>query len=84
VVATVSDRILATLESRLLAFTPTVVSRSAWRPSSPTDGSGVLADVVGIYTWRTGTAALWITSVEDTAASTYDLHATHSKINIIM
>jgi hypothetical protein len=74
------------LWSRLLASAPIVVSSSAWRPSSPIDGSGLLADdaIVGISTWRAGAAALWIASVEDTTASTYDFHATHYKTNIIM
>jgi hypothetical protein len=63
---------------------PTPVSRSAWSHSSPTDGSGelVVADAVGISTWRAGAPTLWITSVEDIAASTYDFHATHSKTSI--
>jgi hypothetical protein len=39
---------------------------------------------VGISTWRAGAAALWIASVEDNAASTYDLHPTHGKTNVIM
>jgi hypothetical protein len=34
--------------------------------------------------WRTGAAALWIASIEDTATSTYDFHATHCKTNVIM
>jgi hypothetical protein len=85
-VATTSGRILAAFKSRLLASAPLAVSRSAWMPSSPTDGSRVLANAhaVGISTWRVGFAALWITSVEDTTASTYDFHATHGKTNIIM
>jgi hypothetical protein len=33
---------------------------------------------------RAGTVALCIASVEDIAVSTYDFHATHSKINLIM
>jgi hypothetical protein len=47
------------LQARLLASAPIVVSRSAWRPSSPTDGSGLLAATaaVGISTWRAGVAA---------------------------
>jgi hypothetical protein len=58
--------------------------------SSPIDGSGLLAAAdMGISTWRVGIAAavgistwvgaatLWITSIEDIAASTYDFHATH-------
>jgi hypothetical protein len=53
---------------------------------SPVDGLRVLADAdtVGISTWRPDAAALWITSVEDTAASTYDFHTTHGKTNLIM
>jgi hypothetical protein len=84
--ATTSGKILATFGSRLLTSTPTAISRSAWRHSSPTDGSGVLADAdtVGIYICRAGAAALWIASVEDTAASTCDFHAIHGKINVIM
>jgi hypothetical protein len=39
---------------------------------------------VGISTWRIGTATLWIASVEDNAASTYDFHTTHNKTNVIM
>jgi hypothetical protein len=31
---------------------------------------------VGISTWRACAAALWLASVEVTAASTYDFHAT--------
>jgi hypothetical protein len=52
----------------------------------PIDGSGLLADaaVVGISTWRAGAATLWIASIEDTATSTYDFHATHGKTNVIM
>jgi hypothetical protein len=86
IAAIASGRILATFRSRLLASAPTAISRSAWRHSSPTDGSGVLADAdtVGISTWRAGAAALWIASVEDTTASTYDFHATHGKTNLIM
>jgi hypothetical protein len=83
VAVTASGRILAAFGSRLLASTPTVVSKSAWRHSSLTDGSGVLADAVGI-TYRVGSVALWITSIEDTAASTYDFHVTHGKTNVIM
>jgi hypothetical protein len=81
-----SDKILAAFRSKLLASAPTTVSRSAWRPSSPIDGSGLLANtaVVGISIWRAGVAALWIASVEDTTVLTYDFHATHSKTNVIM
>jgi hypothetical protein len=39
---------------------------------------------VGISTSRAGVAALWIDSVEDTAASTYDFYTTHGKTNLIM
>jgi hypothetical protein len=39
---------------------------------------------MGISAWRAGFAALWIASVEDIAALTYDFHATHGKTNIIM
>jgi hypothetical protein len=86
VVATASGRILAAFRSRLLASAPTTISRSAWSHSSPTDRLGVLAnaDIVGISTWRAGAVALWVTSIEDTTASTYDLHATHGKTNLIM
>jgi hypothetical protein len=71
----------AAYRSRLLASSPTAISRSAFRYSSPIDGSGVLAvaDTMGISTRRAGAIALWIVSVEDTAASTYDFHATHCK-----
>ncbi len=77
---TASGRILAAFEFKLLAFAPIAVSRSAWRPSSPIDGSGLLATTaaVGISTWRVGTAALWIASIEDIAASSDDFHAIHS------
>jgi hypothetical protein len=55
-------------------------------PSSPTDGSRLLAaaTIVGIFTWRAGAVTLWIASVEDNTVSTYDVLTTHSKINIIM
>jgi hypothetical protein len=84
VVATTFDRISAAFGSRLLASPPTPVSRSAWRHCSLTDGTGVLAvtDAVGISTWTAGVITLWITSVEDTAASTYNFHATHSKTSL--
>jgi hypothetical protein len=51
---------------------------SAWRHSSSTDGSGVLVivDAMGISTWMAGVATLWIASVEDTIALTYDFHVT--------
>jgi hypothetical protein len=86
VAANASSTILAAFRSRLLASAPTAVSRSAWKHSSPTDGSGVLvnADTVEISTWRVGAVTLRITSIEDTAASTYDFHATHDKTNLIM
>jgi hypothetical protein len=99
VVATASDRILAAFRSRLLASAPTVISKSAWRPSCPTDGSGLLSAAtavgistwriganaaVGISTWRAGTATLWIAFVEDNATLTYDFYATHDKIKLIM
>jgi hypothetical protein len=42
------------------------------------------AAVVGISTWRVGAATLWIASIEDTAASTYDFHATYGKTNVIL
>jgi hypothetical protein len=79
--ATGSNRILDAFGSKLLASSPTPVSRSAWRHSSTTDGSGVLdvADAVGISTWRARVTALWITSIEDIAALTYDIHSTHGK-----
>jgi hypothetical protein len=81
--ATASDRILAAYRSRLLASSPTAVSRSALWHSSPIDGSGVLAiaDAVGSSTWRAGAAALWITSMKNTAW-TYDFHATHGKTSL--
>jgi hypothetical protein len=83
--ATASGRILAAFGSRLLVSTPTVISRSASRPSSPTDGPGLLAAAaVGISTERAGAATLWIASVGDNAALTYDYHATHGKTNVIM
>jgi hypothetical protein len=46
----------------------------------------VLADVdaMGIFTWRVGATALWIASVEDTTALTYDFHATHDMTNAIV
>jgi hypothetical protein len=77
---------VAATASRLLASAPIVVSMSVWRPSSPTNGSGVLADVdaMRIFTWRAGTTALWIASVEDATALTYNFHATHGKTNVIM
>jgi hypothetical protein len=77
---TASVRILVTFMSRLLVSYPIAVSRSAFRHSSPTDGSGVLVitDVMGSSTWRAGAAALWIASVEDTTL-TYDILATHCK-----
>jgi hypothetical protein len=80
VAAIASGRILATIRSRFLVFSPTVVSRSAFWHSSPTDGLGLLAivDAVGSSICRIGAATLWIASVEDTA-STYDFHVTHSK-----
>jgi hypothetical protein len=81
-----SGRILAAFGSKLLASAPTVVSRSAWRSSSPTDRSGLLAaaTAVEISTWRADAAtAVRIVSVEDNA-STYDFHATHGKTNVIM
>jgi hypothetical protein len=83
VAATTFGWILDTYRSRLLASCPTDVSKSAFRHSSPTDGSGVLivADAVGSSTWRVGVAALWIAYVEDTA-STYDFHATHGKTSL--
>jgi hypothetical protein len=86
VAGTASGRILAVFGSRLLASTPIVISRSAWRPSYPTDGSELLvtAATVGVSTWRAGVVTLWIASVEDNAASTYDFHATHGKTNMIM
>jgi hypothetical protein len=76
VVATASARILVAYRSKLLASSPTAVSRSTFQHSSPTDGSGVLAvaDAVGSSTWREGVTTLWITSGEDTAL-TYDFHA---------
>jgi hypothetical protein len=39
---------------------------------------------MGIFTWRVGATALWIASIEDTAASIYDFHTTHGKTNLIM
>jgi hypothetical protein len=83
---TASDRILAAFESRLLASAPIVISKSSWRPSSPTDGSGLLvtAATVGISTWRAAAATLRIAFGKDNAALTYDFHATHGKTNVIM
>jgi hypothetical protein len=85
VAATVSGRVLATFGSRLLASAPIAISRSAWR-HSPTDGLGVLfdSDTVEIFTWRAGTAALWIASIENTVTSTYDFYTTHGKKNLII
>jgi hypothetical protein len=37
----------------------------------------VVEIAMGISTWRAGTAAFWIASVEDIATSTNDFHATH-------
>jgi hypothetical protein len=83
VVATASDRILSAYRSRLLASSPTAISRSTFRHSSRTDGSGVLvvANAVRSSTWRAGAATLWIASVEDTA-STYDFHTTYGKTSL--
>jgi hypothetical protein len=76
--ATASDRILAAYRFRLLVSSPIAVSRSAFRQSSTTYGSGVLAvaNAMGSSTKRAGTAAIRITSIEDNAALTYDFHAT--------
>jgi hypothetical protein len=84
VAATASDRILVAYRFRLLASSPTAVSRSAFRHSSPIDESGVLVitNTVGRSTWRAGATALWIASVEDTAALTYDFHSTHGKTSL--
>jgi hypothetical protein len=84
VFVTISVRILTTFRSRLQASSSTAVFRSAFRHSSPTDGLGVLAiaDAMGIFTWRAVAAALWIASVEDTAALTYDFDDTHSKTSL--
>jgi hypothetical protein len=83
VAVTSSSRILAAFGSRLLAAAPTVISKSAWMPPSPTDGStsGLLAAtaVVGISTRRASAATLWLTSVQVLATSTYDFHTTHGK-----
>jgi hypothetical protein len=80
-VATTSDMILTAYRFRLLASSPIVISRSAFRHSSPTDGLGALAitDTVGSSTWRAGAVALWIAFVEDTDALTYGFHSTHGK-----
>jgi hypothetical protein len=80
VAATASDRILSTDRFMLLASSLTTISRSAFRHTSPTDGSRLLVvtDAVGSSTQREGIAALWIASVEDTA-SIYDFHTTHGK-----
>jgi hypothetical protein len=82
--AITSGRILAAYRSRLLASSPRVISRSAFRYSSPTGGSSVLAiiDAVGSSTWRADVAALCIASIEDTAALTYDFHTTHDKTSL--
>jgi hypothetical protein len=84
VAATASIRILAAFRSRLLMSSTTAVSRSAFRYSSHSNKSGVLVITVavGISTWRAGIIALWIAYVEDTAASTYDFHATHGKSSL--
>jgi hypothetical protein len=76
--------ILAAYRFKLLASSPTTVSRSAFWHSSPTDGPGILAitNAMGSSTWRIGIIALWIVSVDDTATSTYDFHATHGKISL--
>jgi hypothetical protein len=83
VAATAFDRILAAFGSRLLASARVAISRTAWRPPSPIDKSGLLAAAVaatvGISTWKACAAALWLASIEVTAASTYDFHATHDK-----
>jgi hypothetical protein len=79
VAATSFSRILDAFESRLLASTPTAISKSAWRPPSPIEGSGLLAAVVGISIRRACTATLWLVSVQVIAASTYDFHTTHGK-----
>jgi hypothetical protein len=79
---TASGRILTAFRSRLLASAPTAVSRSAWRlltAAITTVGistwrAGVAA-AVGISSWWAGATALWIASVGDNAASTYDFHA---------
>jgi hypothetical protein len=80
--ATSFGRILAAFGSRLLGSAPTVISRSAWRPPSPTNGSGsglLAAAAVGISTRRASAATLWLASVQVPAASTYDFHTTHGK-----
>jgi hypothetical protein len=70
--ASIFGRILADLGSRLLASACAGVSRTPWRPPSPTA-------TMGISTWRVCATALWLASVEVTATSTYDFHATHDK-----
>jgi hypothetical protein len=42
------------------------------------------ASIVGISTWWVGATILWIASVGDNTASTYDFHATHSKTSFCM
>jgi hypothetical protein len=82
VAAITSDRILATFRSGLMVHSPTVVSRSSFRHSSPIAGSGLLAitDAMGSSTRRVGVTALWKAFMDDTT-STY-FHATHSKTNL--
>jgi hypothetical protein len=79
---TASDRLLAAFRSRLMAPSPTAISRSVFRHSFPTAGLGllVLANAMDNSTWRAGIAALWNASVDDTA-STYFL-ATHGKTSL--
>jgi hypothetical protein len=86
VAATASGSILVTYRSRIMVSSPTVVSRSAFRhPSNPPQtGQRYWPSLTlwGSFTWRAGIAALWIAFVEDTAASTYDFHATHGKTSL--
>jgi hypothetical protein len=79
---TASGKILATFRSGLLVPSPTTISRSAFRHSSPTDGPGLLADAdaMGSSTRRVGATTLWNTSVNDTALTYF--HATHGKTSL--
>jgi hypothetical protein len=82
VATTAFDRLQAANRSRLLAPSPTAVSRTLLWHSSPTVRSGLLAvaDAVGSSTYRAGTVALWNAYVDYTA-STYFL-ATHDKTSL--
>jgi hypothetical protein len=82
---TASNRILAALGSRLLASTPTAISRLEWRLLAVATAVGIstwragTTAIMGISTWKAGTTALWIASVGDNTTSNYNFHATHGK-----